>query len=253
MRVNYMFFLFFLISTSSFAQLVNIEGKRMQTDSIRFVLKNDFSFTYTNNDGNYLYQISNGLSTQVKSKDLKKIYFLIGNYNLIRSKDKDFQNVWFLHARFNYKITNLFRVESFIQSQQNKLMDVNSRNLIGTGIRLKLISKDYLKVYIANAYMYEIEKSDEFDQEYYNHRSSSYLSFTATVPKSKITILSTLYYQPLYKDLSDYRLMEQFKAEYKLSKYLNFFALFNYYYESVTPKDRAQFDSKLKLGLGIKL
>ena len=152
----------FLFSTLAYSQLVNIESKRMQTDSIRFVLKNDFSFSYNNNDGDYIYQIGNNLSAQVKSKDLKKIYFLIGNYNLIRSENQDFQNSWFLHFRFNQKISNLFRFEAFIQSLDNELLVVNSRQIIGAGLRFKFISTENARLYLGNAYMYEYEKSDAF-------------------------------------------------------------------------------------------
>ena len=63
-RINLMI-LAFLFSTLAYSQLVNIESKRMQTDSIRFVLKNDFSFSYNNSDGDYIYQIGNNLSAQV--------------------------------------------------------------------------------------------------------------------------------------------------------------------------------------------
>lgn len=254
MKFNYLTIaIFFLTSTTLQAQLVNIEGKRMQTDSIRFVLKNNFSFSYYNNDGTLTYQISNVLTTQVKSKDLKKIYFLIGNYNVVNTSDKDLRNSWFLHARFNYKLTNLFRLEAYIQSQNNKLLDVNSRNLVGAGIRFKLISKENVKFYLGNSYMYEEEKSDEFNKYFYNNRNSSYFSLTAYIPKSKISILNTFYYQPLYSNFDDYRILEQFKVELTLSKHLSFFTLFNYYFDSITPKDRKQYSSNLKLGLGLKL
>ena len=135
----------------SHAQLVNIESKRMQTDSIRFVLRGDFSFSYDNYDGDYIYRIGSSLSTQVKSKDLKKIYFLLGNYNLIRSEAQDFQNTWFLHLRYNHKLSNLFRFEAFVQSQNNQLLAINSRNLVGAGLRFKLISKDHIRLYLGNA------------------------------------------------------------------------------------------------------
>jgi len=245
--------LFLLINSSLFGQLVNIESKRMQTDSIRFVLKNDFAFSYTDNNGKYLYQVSNGLSTQVKSKDLRQIYLLLGTYKLIRTADVELANSWFLHFRANYKVTKLFRLESFVQSQGDQVLDVNSRNLIGAGARLKLISKENLKLYVANAYMYEVERSDEFDNLFYNHRNSSYISFTGYLPKAKLSIINTLYYQPLFKDFSDYRLLEQFKMEYPITKYLKIFALYNYYYDSFTPKERSQYSSSTKVGLSINL
>lgn len=246
-------FVFLLVSQFVSAQLVNIESKRMQTDSIRFVLKSDATFSYNNNDGDYIYQIEGALSTQLKSKDLKKIFFLIGNYKLIRAEEKDFQNSWFAHLRFNYKLSKMLRLESFIQSQHNELLDINSRNLIGAGIRLKLISKEHLKLYLGNAYMYEEEKSNAFNKRFYNHRHSSYISVSATFNESKLNLLNTVYYQPLYEDFGNYRILEQFKAEIPISKSLNLFTLFNYYLDSLTPEDNREYTSNISVGIGWQL
>ncbi len=96
--------IFFTASTVQ-AQLVNIESIRMQTDSIRFVLKSDFLFNYSNNDGIYIYRFNLGLNTQYKTKNLKNIFFFSGNAELVRSQDQDFQNAWFMHFRYNNKLT----------------------------------------------------------------------------------------------------------------------------------------------------
>jgi len=222
----------------------------MHTDSIRFVLDSDLSFSYNNNDGDYIFQLGGALSSQVKSKDLKKLYFLIGNYNLIRSENEDFQNSWFLHLRFNYEISNFFRMEAFVQSQHNELLDVNLRNLIGVGPRLKLLSKEHLKLYWGNAYMYEAEKSNAIGKRSYDSRHSTYLSATILAMDGAISIINTIYYQPRYSDFSDYRISEQFKTEIPISKSINVFALFNYYFDSLTPLDRKEFSTNLSLGIG---
>ena len=99
------------------------------------------------------------------------------------------------------------------------MFDVNARNLIGAGIRIKLIGiepnketkeESTFKLYLGNAYMYEEEKDDAFNKQFYSHRHSSYLSLTYDLGEDKISILNALYYQPLYSNLSDYRLLEQF-------------------------------------------
>ena len=243
----------FFITLFSHAQLVNIESKRMQTDSIRFVLRGDFSFSYDNYNGDYIYRVGSSLSSQVKSKDLKKIYFLLGNYNLIRSESQDFQNTWFLHLRYNQKLSNLFRFEAFIQSQSNELLAINSRNLIGAGLRFKLVSKELVKLYLGNAYMYEEEKSDAFNTKEYNHRNSTYLSISATIAQSNVTITNTVYFQPLYKDFSDYRILEQLKIDVPLSKVLSLYTLLDYYHDNITPSEGSQYSTNISIGLGIKL
>lgn len=243
----------FFITLFSYAQLVNIESKRMQTDSIRFVLRGDFSFSYDNYNGDYIYRVGSSLSSQVKSKDLKKIYFLLGNYNLIRSESQDFQNTWFLHLRYNQKLSNLFRFEAFIQSQSNELLAINSRNLVGAGLRFKLVSKELVKLYLGNAYMYEEEKSDAFNTKEYNHRNSTYLSISATIAQSNVTITNTVYFQPLYKDFSDYRILEQLKIDVPLSKVLSLYTLLDYYHDNITPTGNSQYSTNISIGLGIRL
>ena len=45
---------FILFVTGLQAQLINIESKRMRTDSIRFAMQNHFEFNLTNNDGSFI-------------------------------------------------------------------------------------------------------------------------------------------------------------------------------------------------------
>lgn len=234
-------------------QLVNIESKRMQRDSVRFALKSDLLFDYTDNNGSYIFQVGSNLTTQLKSKDLKKIYFFIGNYNLIRSKNEDFQNSWFLHFRYNQKLSNLFRLEAFVQNQNNTLLTITSRNLIGAGIRLKLISKENTKAYFGNAYMYEIEKIDDLDQQFYNHRNSSYLSITHTLEQARLDFTGTVYFQPLYRYIGNHRILCQLKAEMPLTKVLSVSALYNYFYSSFSPNAANDRSSNLRLGLTFTL
>ncbi|CAM4322527.1 DUF481 domain-containing protein [Zobellia roscoffensis] len=238
-----------LFISNASAQLVNIESKRMQKDSVRFALKSDLLFNYTDNNGAYILQIGSNITTQLKSKDLKKIFFFIGNYNLIRSKDEDFQNSYFFHLRYNHKITDFFRLEGFIQNQNNTLLTISNRNLAGAGIRLKLISEDNAKVYFGNAYMYEIEKQVDSEERFYNHRNSSYLSATYSFPKTRLDFTGTVYYQPLYRYMANHRILSQLKAEMPLTDHLSVSALYNYFYSSFSTSTESDRSSNLKLGL----
>ncbi|MFT6795025.1 MAG: hypothetical protein ACJART_000156 [Maribacter sp.] len=218
----------FFLGYSLQAQLVNIESKRMHTDSIRFVLNSDLLFNYTDNNGAYIFQIGSNLSAQVKSKNLKSIYFLIGNINLIRSKSEDFQNSYFMHARFNQKLSKLVRLEAFLQNQNNKQLTITRRNLLGIGLRFKLLSTTTTQAYFGNSYMYEIEVIESTMQKFYNHRNSSYVSLNHSFKKLNLDITGTLYFQPLYNNIGNHRILSQFKAEVPLTKKISFSALYNY-------------------------
>ncbi len=246
---------FSLISGLLSAQLVNIESQRMQTDSLRFALNGDFSFNHTNNDGNQVNQINADITTQLKSKDLRKIYFFLGNFRLINSGEQNLQNSWFLHGRFNYKFDQLqaLRLESFIQGQYNQLLVVEQRNLIGAGLRVKWIDKERFTGYAGNSYMYEVEYSTRAGTTRYNHRNSTYLTVSYAPKSDKFSVTNTVYFQPLYRDLSDYRILEQFRLDIPLFRWLSVFTLYNYYFDSNTPLNTNEYTSNLNFGAGIRL
>ena len=246
-------FIFQTIGQNAYGQLVNIESKRMQKDSTRFALKSDILANYTDNNGDYIFQIGSNITTQLKSEDLKKIYFFIGNYNLIRSQDQDFQNSWFFHLRYNQKLSELFRLEAFIQNQNNKLLTITSRNLIGAGIRLKLFSTETTKAYFGNAYMYEIEKIDITNELFYNHRNSSYFSINQSFKKTRLDLTGTLYFQPLYKYIANHRILCQLKTELPITKVISLSALYNYFYSSFSPTAENDRSSNLSFGFTLTM
>lgn len=235
------------------AQLVNIESRRMQTDSVRFALNADFSFDHSDNDGVQVNQVDAAITTQFKSKDLRKIYFLLGNYKLIDSEEKNLQNAWFLHGRFNYQFSEVLRFESFLQGQYNQLLIVEQRNLVGAGLRVKWVNKERFTGYAGNSYMYEVEYSDRAGTTQYNHRNSTYFTLSYAVASKKFSVTNTVYYQPLYRDFEDYRILEQFRLDIPLSKWLSVFTLYNYYFDSKTPLNTEEYTSNLNIGIGIRI
>ncbi|APS37809.1 MULTISPECIES: DUF481 domain-containing protein [Salegentibacter] len=242
--------LFLLLPFLGQAQLVNIETKRLQTDSTRFVLNADFAFNHSNNDGVSVNQINGTLTTQLKSKDLKKTYLFLGNYRLIDADEGNLQNSWFLHTRFNYKFNQLLRFEAFLQGQYNQLLVVEQRNLVGAGLRLKWMNRENFSGYLGNSYMYEVEYSDRAGTTEYKHRNSTYLSVSYLSKSKNFSVTNTVYYQPLYKNLKDYRLLEQFRLDIPLAEWFKVFTIYDYYFDSKTPLNTREYTSQLQIGVG---
>lgn len=249
------FTLLFLVCTwfTAQAQLVNIEAKRMQQDSIRFALKSDVLFNYTDTNGEYILEVGSNLTTRLKSRDLKKSYFFIGHYDLKRSEDKDFQNAWFLHLRFNQKLTDFWGIESFLQNQHDALLTITRRNLIGAGVRLTLISKENTKLFFGNSYMYEIEIIKDTDQHLFNHRNSTYLSVSHVFEKPMLNLTGTLYFQPLYRYIGDHRILCQLKAELPLTQHISVSALYDNFYNNFSDVLDIDRSSKVKIGLTLTI
>jgi len=242
--------LFLLLPFLGQAQLVNIETKRLQTDSTRFVLNADFAFNHSNNDGVSVNQVNGTLTTQLKSKDLKRTYLFLGNYRLIDADEGNLQNSWFLHTRFNYKFNQLLRFEAFLQGQYNQLLVVEQRNLVGAGLRLKWMNRENFSGYLGNSYMYEVEYSDRAGTTEYNHRNSTYLSVSYLSKSKNFSVTNTVYYQPLYKNLKDYRLLEQFRLDIPLAEWFKVFTIYDYYFDSKTPLNTREYTSQLQIGVG---
>ncbi len=242
----------FLFFTAQ-AQLVNIEAKRMQTDSTRFVLKADLLTNYSDNNGEYVLRIGSNVSTQLKSKSLKNIYFLVLNYNLVRTKDEDFQNAWFAHVRYNHKITDLFRLEAFVQDQNNTQLTIVRRKLVGAGIRIKLLNTKNTTSYFGNTYMYEIENLNNSEQRFFNHRNSSYLSLNQSFEKVNLLLTGTIYFQPLYRAIKNHRILSQFKAELPLTKVISVSALYNYAFTKISSNLEDDRSSNINLGITLSL
>jgi len=254
---KYILSILLLVSIHDITGQVNIESQRMQLDSTLFALRGDIMFNYSNTNGDYLFQIRPSLTTSFKTKDLKKIFFITGNYNLVRSEDVDFQNSWFFHLRYNQKISQVVRFEAFIQNQNNELFTINSRNLIGAGIRFKFVDSEAFNGYLGNSYMYEIEKVDILNETYYGHRHNTYLSLTFNIKnddsRTVLELTNTTYFQPLYSDLGNHRILQELRADVPLNEHLSISTLFDYLYNSFAPNGEKDSSAYLSFGLSVNL
>lgn len=270
-RISFLCVLAFLYFTDLPSQIVNAENLRQYIGKRNFAINSGVNFSYNNNDGTYvsnfganiasLYKFRNRKdSVDGKPAKLRNKILLHGNYNRIRSEAQDFINNWFIHFRFNKEFTDFFRMEAFIQSQENQLLSISTRNLIGAGVRLKIVEtlKDKndpdsqsLHTYLGFSYMYEYENSDRFNVNFYNSRLSSYLSASLNFGKGKPKLYNTLYVQPLFEDLNNFRLSEEFNADFPFSEkeHLKFTVLFNYFLNNLTPAGDTEFTSILSFGI----
>jgi hypothetical protein len=79
------------------------------------------------------------------------------------------------------------------------------------------------------------------------------MSFSIQLPNSKIILTNILYYQPLYRDISNYNISEQFKIEVPLGEKISVNSSFYYFFDSQTPNNRSQHTSTIYIGIGINI
>lgn len=211
------------------AQVVNIENERLRTDSngVYGSLSGNFSLT-----SNTKTVIVFDAIAQAEYKQDKNLYLLLGSYGFVSGDQESFYNNAFIHFRYNRKVSSLLRWEAFTQGQFNKISKINLRYLLGTGPRFKLVDNEAWKIYAASLVMFEYEEDDTTVQAIHRDiRSTSYLSFTFQ-PVENVKLISTTYYQPLYADFNDFRLVNEEAFSVSVSKKFSIIPKFSYLYDS---------------------
>ncbi len=189
-----------------FGQILNAESLRKVTDtsgwsgsaSAHFALKrkvNDFVIL--------------GSDVHIQYKMKKHLLLFKNDINFNKIEGNKFENSGITHIRHNYRFRPRIAWEVFAQGQYNKVSLINFRGLLGTGPRFKLSQSENYKFYLGTLIMYEHEETaDNFTPLQRDIRGSTYLSFSI-YPTDRISIVSTTYYQPLLKEVSDYRISSQ--------------------------------------------
>jgi hypothetical protein len=221
--------LFLITFIFSKAQIVNIENKRMQSDTTGWMGSAGASFALIKNVQEVL---STNANVHLQYKTNKNLYLLLANYNLLRGNGKRFTNNMFYHLRFNHKLSTIVRWEVFTQWQQDVVTNIGLRILAGTGPRFKLHDSPKFRLYAATAAMYEYEKEKTEPPIFHNDlRSSSYVSLSYE-PNDILEVVSTTFYQPLFQQISDFRLFNQLSLNIKAGKRISITTAWNYLYDA---------------------
>lgn len=171
---------------------------------------------------------------------------------------KQYSNQALIHLRYVGYLTKILQAEFFGQYNYNKAILLSSRNLYGSGIRIKILTYDeILKVRYGISFFYEIETYDM--PIYFRHprktngmKLSNYL--TAFFNPNDYFSLSTIaYYQPLMKNFSDYRILSETTVYSKISKNVYFTFTFNLAYDSRPPDNKKKYDLRSLTGIIVKL
>jgi hypothetical protein len=218
-----------IFSVSASAQLiVNIENSRMQSDTTGWMGSIGTSFSFTKS----VQQILNvNANMHLQYKTEKDLYLILANYNLLKGNQQALSNNMFYHLRYNRKLNTILRGEVFTQWQQNNITNIDLRALVGTGPRFKVYQSSKFKLYAATLAMYEYERDKMPLVLHHDLRSDTYVSFTYK-PNNFIEVTSTTFYQPLFKQLSDFRLLNQITFSVQAGKHFSVATSWDYLYDA---------------------
>ncbi|MCC7521361.1 MAG: DUF481 domain-containing protein [Flavobacteriaceae bacterium] len=228
------------------AQIINVESKRMITDTIGWSGSAELSLEL-NKSVNELFKVNNQIHVQYKTH--KHLILFLNTIGFDRVDGTDFINNGTQHLRFNYKIKPHLTYEAFMQNQYNSVSKITYRRLVGTGLRWKMSDLERYKMYLGSLIMFENEKNKgETVVLQHDWRNSSYFSFTFKFTEHT-QLVSTTYLQPRLDFLKDYRVSHQSVLNLKISKKLGFNATFTYNFDAYPVNGIPKEEYKLTNGL----
>jgi len=241
--------LFLLIFTGITSAQVNTEVIR-KTGLARG-LKTTGSFDLDLKKGNTEY-VSYGAGLRLDYWEGKYNSFIVTSLKIAEKDETEFLNKSFIHLRGMRRTSKYVTTEMFGQIEWNKFLNLKLRRLLGCGFRILLLDQaEVLTLHLGIGAMYEGEQntvSSEADKNLF--RASNYINGNCEVTDNS-TFSITGYFQPDIRDPSDFRLLLDGSLDVELSKYLTFFTVFKYRYDSQPSVGLEDYD--LNVTNGIKL
>jgi Protein of unknown function, DUF481 len=218
-----------LISDTSFSQIVNVESQRIQSDTLGWFGNVGSSFSLTRN----VQQVIDLTATaHTEYKGSKGLWLFLVNYSLLKTDTLQFNNNAFAHLRYNRNINRWLVWEAFTQWQENVVQGIGTRALVATGPRFTLSHTKMLRLFAGTAVLYEYEKDVSGPPFLHNDiRNDTYLSATYR-PTSTVTVITTVYYQPLFTRIADFRILHDLSIKVEITKRFSLLTSWDYSYDA---------------------
>jgi hypothetical protein len=218
-----------LASLSLRAQIVNVESKRIQTDSLGWsgTIEGDFNLT---KNTTRIFAANGDAAVQWKRK--KDLYLLLGDYGFLKGDTQKFIDNTFVHLRYDRSLNRWLQAESFVQYQNNKITRIARRFLAGTGPRFRLPSPHRWQAHLGVVFMYEYEEEVSKPVIYERTvRNSDYLSLLWK-PSASLSLSSTTFYQPRLSRFADFRILNDETVTVGFTKHLSLTVSWDYLYDA---------------------
>ena len=171
---------------------------------------------------------------------------LSGKYNRAFEKGKeDFSNKGFVHLRTAKPIMAQTDIEGFIQKETNHFINLENRELLGSGLRINQFEDLYWGIGI----MHEKEKYNNNPQEQNFIKSTNHINYKVNI-LNKVDLENVMYYQFKLENPEDYRILWVGNLTIKASKGISFHtnALYRFDKSIINPDGDSYFEISNGLG-----
>lgn len=226
---------------------VNVEDKRMGSEESGF--SGSIGLTVELERGNSeLTQI--GMKPRLLYRYGPSQWFILNSYSFVDTKEGSVVNEGFSHLRYNYSVSSVVVIEALTQIQYNREQDLRQRLLLGAGLRFELLQRKKVALAVGATGMYEYEELDS-GGIIRTPRNSDYVTISLT-RGDYLTLSNTVYVQPAFDDLEDFRILDNFELTVALSSWLATTLSLEYRYDSEPPSGIKEYDLTLENGLTVK-
>ncbi|HEX7357020.1 MAG TPA: DUF481 domain-containing protein [Ignavibacteriaceae bacterium] len=250
MKTYFIFYLilFVILGCSNFAQ-INTERYRKDSDSPGFTANANVDITAIT--GNTDFQFIN-IGGRLNYNWGESYTFLVSDAGFGWDEGKRIFDQALLHLRHVQSFSDLLQGEAFGQIDFNKKRLLNERELIGGGVRIRLLKFEDLKLRLGTGYFYEHEKinnsknsADRIDL--FANRLSTYLTIEYKL-KDDINFNTITYFQPQIGVWGDYRILSENSLIISLSSLVDINIIFSLRYDSEPPETIKKLDTVTKFG-----
>lgn len=203
-----------LVSAYGWAQVVNIENKRLQNDTARWTGQAGLRFNVVENTQR---STDFGTTGSVQFIEGKHRAFFVMDMNLSRVERNAFLNTGFQHLRYQRHWRGIFSWEGYTQMQYNKPLRVDLRWTTGGGLRAVVRNSDDLRLSMGSSILFEHEVDRVNDLYYNDFRISNYISAGWKL-EPNLQLTTILYYQPVIADASDHRIALEAQLRIRATK-----------------------------------
>lgn len=180
--------------------------------------------------------------------------FIVVNSEFGWEQGQSFSNEGLLHIRRMYRITEKVHVESFAQYNFDKTIFIDHRALFGGGVRFRLIRGNQFHLWQGTGYMFEHERltvaTTGHPRRMSVSRWTNYLS-TRFTAGDRVASAWTVYMQPRFRAMGDFRLLSDINLEVNLGGPLYMTLSFQMRYDSRPPDGINRIDTKFDQAITI--
>ncbi|HRO67144.1 MAG TPA: DUF481 domain-containing protein [Pseudobdellovibrionaceae bacterium] len=181
----------------------------------------------------------------------EKEYIFLANYKYGESNRLRDTHQGSMHLRLARSWTSFPTTEVFAQTQFDQFKLLKSRDLLGGGLRFHWSETKKSDAYFGSGLFHEWERIKEPGSNQEDWRGNFYLSYLRFLDELWMTSL-TLYYQPAFDDVSDFRLHTELGLELKLTTMLALTLKSTHQCDSAPPPTVRRQDLSYLAGLSLK-